>query len=129
VRSNAYSGAIEARSVLKLAPLLIVRPGELRNAEWEHFDFGAAKWRIPARNMKMRAPHLLSLSRQALEILKELKDVTGDGQYLFPKLDDRFRPMSENAVNEALRTMGYVREEMTGHGFRSTASTLLNEQR
>jgi integrase len=125
----AYSGAIETRSALKLAPLLIVRPGELRNAEWEHFDFGAAEWRIPARNMKMRAPHLVPLSRQSLEILKELKEATGDGQYLFPKLGDRFRPMSENTVNKALRTMGYVREEMTGHGFRSTASTLLNEHR
>jgi integrase len=75
----------------------------------------------------MRAPHLVPLSHQALEILKELKETTGDGQYLFPKLGDRFRPMSENTVNKALRTMGYVREEMTGHGFRSTASTLLNE--
>jgi integrase len=77
--------------------------------------------------MKMRAPHIVPLSRQALEILQELKKATGDGQYLFPKLGDRFRPMSENTVNKALRTMGYVREEMTGHGFRSTASTLLNE--
>ena len=123
----AYSGTIETRSALKLAPLLIVRPGELRTAEWEHVDFGSAEWRIPARKMKMRAPHLVPLSRQAVQILKELKEATGDAQYLFPKLGDRFRPMSENTVNKALRTMGYVREEMTGHGFRSTASTLLNE--
>ena len=124
----SYSGNIETRSGLKLAPLLIVRPGELRKAEWEQFDFGSAEWRIPARKMKMRAPHIVPLSHQAVEILKELKEATGDGQYLFPKLGDRFRPMSENTVNKALRTLGYVREEMTGHGFRSTASTLLNEQ-
>ena len=123
-----YSGNIETRSALQLAPLLIVRPGELRQAEWEHFDFGSAEWRIPARKMKMRAPHIVPLSRQAVEILKALKIATGDSQYLFPKLGDRFRPMSENTVNKALRTLGYVREEMTGHGFRSTASTLLNEQ-
>jgi len=123
-----YSGNIETRSALQLAPLLIVRPGELRKAEWEHFDFGSAEWRIPARKMKMRAPHIVPLSRQAVQILKELKIGTGDSQYLFPKLGDRFRPMSENTVNKALRTLGYVREEMTGHGFRSTASTLLNEQ-
>lgn len=122
-----YSGNLETRSALKLAPLLIVRPGELRKAEWAHFDFGTPEWRIPPKSTKMRTLHIVPPSHQAIAIIMELKQATGGGRYLFPAQANPERTMSENTVNKALRTMGYVREEMTGHGFRSTASTLLNE--
>ena len=111
-----------------LAPLVIVRPGELRKAEWQEFDLDGAQWRIPASRMKMKEQHLVPLSQQSLEILQELEPLTGGGRYVFPGARTNGRPMSENTVNAALRRLGYGKYEMTGHGFRSMASTLLNEQ-
>lgn len=124
---NGYRGSLVTKCALRLAPLLFVRPGELRNAEWCEFDLERAEWNIPAARMKMREPHLVPLSRQALEVLAELKAVTGGGQYLFPGARTPKRPMSNNAVLAALRRMGYGKEEMTGHGFRAMARTILDE--
>ena len=109
-------------------PLTFVRPGELRKAEWSEIDLEAAEWRIPAERMKMRAVHIVPLSVQVLAGLRELYPLTGSGHYVFPGLRTPNRPMSENTVNAALRRLGYAKDEMTGHGFRSMASTLLNEQ-
>jgi integrase len=113
---------------LRLAPLVFVRPGELRRAEWLEMDFEKAEWHIPAAKMKMRTKHIVPLSTQAIEIIKELEPLTGEGKYLFPSTRSLIRPMSENTVNAGLRRLGYTKDEMTGHGFRSMASTLLNEQ-
>ncbi len=125
---HGYSGHPVTALALKLAPLVFVRPGELRAAEWSEFDLGNAEWRIPGDRMKMGEPHLVPLSRQALAILRELQPLARGGRYLFPSLRTRDRPMSDNTINAALRRMGYTSEEQTGHGFRSMASTLLNEQ-
>ena len=125
---QGYSGSLMTRCALQLAPLLFVRPGELRRAEWTEIDFDAAEWRIPAEKMKSRAVHIVPLSVQALAVLRELQPLTGAGRYVFPGGRSPKRPMSENAVLAALRRMGYPGEQMTGHGFRSMASTLLNEQ-
>jgi integrase len=123
-----YQGSFVTRAALRLAPLVFVRPGELRRAEWAEFNLDGAEWRIPAAKMKMRSPHIVPLSRQALAILNELHPLTGGGRYLFSGERTRERPMSENTVNAALRRLGFTKDEMTGHGFRSMASTLLNEQ-
>lgn len=112
---------------LKLAPHVFVRPGELRTAQWEEFDLEARVWTIPAEKMKMRKPHHVPLSRQSLAILGEIRSITGPWSYLFPSLSSRKRPMSDNTLNSALRRMGYASNEMTAHGFRAMASTLLNE--
>ena len=125
---ETYAGHPVTRAALQLAPLLFVRPGELRRMEWAEIAFDKAEWRIPADKMKMRAPHIVPLSTQALAVLRELEPLTRRGQYVFPSLHTRTRPMSENTVNMALRRMGYDNRTMTGHGFRSMASTLLNEQ-
>jgi len=125
---HGYSGHPVTALALKLAPLVFVRPGELRAAEWTEFDLVNAEWRIPGERMKMGDPHLVPLSRQALAILRELQPLARGGKYLFPSLRTRDRPMSDNTINAALRRMGYTSEEQTGHGFRSMASTLLNEQ-
>lgn len=125
---NDYQGHFVTKCALRLAPILFVRPGELRHAEWSEFDFEAAEWRIPAEKMKMRVKHIVPLSSQSIKILRELQPLTGDGKYLFPCVRTPKRPMSENTVNAGLRRLGYTKEEMTGHGFRSMASTLLNEQ-
>jgi integrase len=125
---HGYSGHPVTALALKLAPLVFVRPGELRAAEWPEFDLANAEWRIPGERMKMGEPHLVPLSRQALAILRELQPLARGGRYLFPSLRTRDRPMSDNTINAALRRMGYTSEEQTGHGFRSMASTLLNEQ-
>ena len=125
---DGYRGTPEVRAALRLAPLVFVRPGELRKAEWAEIDLGAAEWRIPASKMNMRELHIVPLSRQAVEVLRELYPLTGSRQYVFPGARTPARPMSENSVNAALRRMGYTKDEMTGHGFRSLASTLLNEQ-
>jgi integrase len=107
-----------------------VRPGELRHAEWTEFDLDATEpqWRIPADKMKMGEQHIVPLSKQLVALLRELQPLTGRGQYVFPSLRSRSRPMSNNTANAALRRLGYTSEEMTGHGFRSLASTCLNEQ-
>ncbi|KLU25385.1 integrase [Caballeronia mineralivorans PML1(12)] len=122
-----YLGAFETKCALLLGILTFVRPGELRKAEWSEFDREQAEWRIPASRMKMKEQHIVPLSTQALAVLNDLHVATGRGRYLFPSIRTSSRPMSENTVNAALRRLGYTREEMTGHGFRSTASTLLNE--
>jgi integrase len=125
---QGYSGHPVTALALKLAPLVFVRPGELRAAEWPEFDLENAEWRIPGERMKMGEPHLVPLSRQALAILRELQPLARGGRYLFPSLRTRDRPMSDNTVNGALRRLGYTSEEQTGHGFRTMASTLLNER-
>ena len=125
---HGYSGHPVTALALKLAPLVFVRPGELRAAEWPEFDLANAEWRIPGERMKMGESHLVPLSRQALAILRELQPLARGGKYLFPSLRTRDRPMSDNTINAALRRMGYTSEEQTGHGFRSMASTLLHEQ-
>lgn len=124
---DGYDGDFRTQCALKLLPLLMCRTGELRFAEWEEFDFDAKLWRIPGDRMKMGRDHLVPLSQQAIEILQELKSVTGHTKYLLPGRRSDNRVMSENTVNVALRYMGFSREEMTGHGFRSLASTRLNE--
>jgi integrase len=125
---DGYRGGSAAAYALKIAPLTFVRPGELRHAEWSEFDLDNAEWRIPAERMKMREQHIVPLARQAVELLRELKSISGRSHYVFPSLRSATRPMSENTVNAALRRLGYSKDEMTGHGFRSLASTLLNEQ-
>ncbi|MRV75710.1 DUF4102 domain-containing protein [Duganella sp. FT92W] len=121
-----YHGFPAAVAALKLAPLVFVRPGELRAAEWTEFDLDAAEWRIPAAKMKMKIEHLVPLSRQAVDILRDLHPITGDGRYVFPSLRSK-ACMSENTINAALRYMGYSKEVMTGHGFRAMARTILDE--
>lgn len=125
---DSYEGHFITRCALKLAPLTFVRPGELRQAEWSEIDFEKKEWRIPAEKMKMRTIHIVPLSKQSIEVLEEIQPLTGRGKYVFPSTRSAVRPMSNNAVTGALRRMGYTSEEMTGHGFRSMASTLLNEQ-
>jgi integrase len=125
---DSYIGHPPTQAALKLAPLVFLRPGELRRGEWSEIDLEGAEWRIPASRMKMREHHIVPLARQSIAILRELHTVTGRGRYLFPSPRTPDRPMSENAVTAALRRMGYSGEEMTWHGFRSLASTSLNEQ-
>ena len=125
---DAYQGSIVTRCALQLAPLIFVRPGELRRAEWAEIDLDGAEWRIPAEKMKGRVLHIVPLSEQAIAVLRELHPLTGRGRYVFPSGRGPSRCMSENGVLSALRRMGYSGEQMTGHGFRSMASTLLNEQ-
>ncbi|HXV83060.1 MAG TPA: integrase arm-type DNA-binding domain-containing protein [Candidatus Binatia bacterium] len=133
---DGYQGFLVTKCALRLAPLVFVRPGELRKAQWPEIDLEKAEWRIPAERMKMREHHIVPLSRQAVEILREVEPLTNRPmpsrpnapRYVFPGARTRERPMSENAILAALRRMGYTKEEMTGHGFRSMASTLLHEQ-
>jgi integrase len=110
-----------------MAPLVFVRPGELRHATWNEFDFVQREWRIPAARMKARQPHIVPLSRQALALLRELMPLTGGDNFLFPSERAVARPMSDNTRNAALRRLGYGKHQMTAHGFRAIASTLLNE--
>jgi len=124
---EGYKGVFVVRSALQLAALFFVRPGELRLAEWAEVDFESAQWNIPADRMKMKQPHIVPLASQALEILRDLHQLTGGGRYLFPSVRTRLRPMSDNTVNAALRRLGYERDEMTGHGFRAMARTILDE--
>lgn len=125
---DAYDGYIPVQYALRMAPLVFVRPGELRQAEWKEFNLDAAEWRIPALKMKMRQVHIVPLARQVMEILRELQPYTGHGQYLFPSVRTAQRPISDVTLLAALRRMGFTKEEMTVHGFRALASTLLNEQ-
>ena len=129
---EAYDGQPVSQAALKLAPLLFVRPGELRRAEWAEIDVEAALWTIPAARMKTRKQnpqdHLVPLSKQAVMLLSELHAITGRGRYVFPGARTNGRPMSENTVNAALRRMGYGKDEIVGHGFRAMARTILDEQ-
>ena len=125
---DGYEGGVVVASALRLAPLVFVRPGELRQAQWAEFDLDGAEWRIPPERMKMRQLHIVPLARQTLEILRYLHPFTGHGRFLFPSPRTDARPISDVALLAALRRMGYSKDEMTVHGFRSMASTLLNEQ-
>lgn len=125
---DGYEGSGVVRCALKLAALTFVRPGELRTAEWVEIDTAGAEWRIPADKMKMKRAHIVPLSRQALAALSVLHEYSGHGRYLFPSIRTLARPMSDMTVNAALRYMGFAREQMTGHGFRAMASSLLAEQ-
>jgi integrase len=125
---DGYRGSNVTRYALQLAPLVFVRPGELRKAEWIEIDLEAGEWRMPAERMKMKAKHIVPLSMQAVAILGALQPLTGKGRYVFPGARSLERCMSENTVNGGLRRLGWSGSEMTGHGFRSMASTLLNEQ-
>ena len=132
---DGYDGTPAVRAALKLAPLVFVRPGELRQAEWAEFDLDTvdankkpvAVWNIPASRMKMRQPHMVPLSPQAVAVLRELQPLTGRGRFVFPGGRSPKRPMSNNAVNAGLRRMGFDSDTMTGHGFRAMARTILDE--
>lgn len=124
---DSYQGNLITKCALRLAPLFFVRPGELRKAEWAEIDLDKAEWNIPAERMKMRQPHLVPLSSQAIEILCELQALTGGGRYVFPGARTNDRPMSDNAILAALRRMNYDKNEMSGHGFRAMARTVLDE--
>ena len=124
---EGYSGQPVTKLAMRFTCHVFQRPGEVRQAEWSEIDFDKAVWTIPAARMKQRQPHRVPLSAQSLAILQEARALTGDGRYIFPKLGSPLKPMCENAVNGALRRMDYGPEEMTAHGFRSTASSLLNE--
>ncbi len=128
-----YQGYLVTKCALKLAPLFFVRPGELRQAKWEEFDLEKAEWNIPAARMKgwvrkgIVNPHLVPLCTQAIAILQEIQPVTGSGEYVFPGARSIKQPMSDNAILSALRRMGYAKDEMSGHGFRAMARTILDE--
>jgi integrase len=124
---DGYAGFPSVMNALRLAPLVFVRPGELRGAEWSEFDLRFAEWRIPAARMKMGQDHIVPLSRQAIAILREQQAISAGGQHVFPSVRGDSRPISNNTLNVALRALGYEKGEMTGHGFRTTASTLLHE--
>lgn len=124
---HAYTGHPYAVAALKLSPLVFVRPGELRAAEWIEIDLEAAEWRIPGSKMKMKTDHLVPLSTQAVKLLRALHSMTGHGKYVFPSVRTGERCMSENTINAALRAMGYSKEVMTGHGFRAMARTIMDE--
>lgn len=124
---DGYQGGFVAKCALQLLPLLFVRPGELRHMEWAEIDLEAAEWNIPGAKMKMKQPHLVPLSHQAVEILTEIKPLTGQGKYVFPSTRSSLRCMSDNTINAAFRRMGFDGETITGHGFRATARTILDE--
>jgi integrase len=124
---QTYEGAPETRAALELLALLFVRPGELRAAEWGEFDLDAAVWSIPASKMKMKRPHQVPLAPKTGIILQELHSITGHGKYLFPSIRSSSRCMSENTLNAALRRLGFEKDEMSAHGFRAAASSMLNE--
>jgi len=124
---DGYQGHFVVKCALRLAPMLFVRPGELRHAEWPEMDLDEAVWNIPSHKMKMKQAHIVPLCRQSVEILTELKELTGASRYVFPSGRSIARPMSNNAVNAALRRMGYDKDTMTGHGFRAMARTILDE--
>jgi integrase len=123
-----YPGHYPVICALRIMPSVFVRSGELRCAVWDEFDLDHMEWRIPAERMKMRSPHVVPLARQVVEILQDLKLYTGSGRYLFPSTSSRGRPISDMAMLTAIRRLGYGKEELSMHGFRSMASTLLNEQ-
>ena len=122
-----YTGHPYTVAALKLSSLVFVRPGELRTAEWAEIDLDAGEWRIPGSKMKMKVDHLVALSSQALEILRSMQPLTGHGRYVFPGLRTGERPMSENTINAALRSMGYAADVHSAHGFRAMARTIMDE--
>ena len=124
---EGYNGQPTTRLALQLSALLFVRPGELRLARWKEIDFGEAVWAVPAETMKMKRPHRVPLPRQAIVIFRALQGMTGQGEYVFPAVNSFRRPISNNTLNAALRRLGYSKEEVSVSGFRTTASTLLNQ--
>lgn len=124
---DGYQGGFVAKCALQLLPLLFVRPGELRHMEWTEIDFDSAQWNIPAEKMKMKVAHLVPLSTQAIEILTALKPLTGNSKYAFPSTRSFDRCMSDNTINAAFRRMDFDNETISGHGFRATARTILDE--
>jgi len=124
---DGFRGTPAVAAALKLSPLLFVRPGELRHMEWAEINWDEARWEISAEKMKMRQPHIVPLSTQAIAILRELEPITGRSKYVFPSARGASRPLSENGVRVALRTMGFTNEQMTPHGFRAMARTILDE--
>ncbi|MDM0051417.1 integrase arm-type DNA-binding domain-containing protein [Variovorax sp. J22R115] len=124
---HAYSGHPTVVAALKLSPLVFLRPGELRAAEWSEIDLDAGQWRLPASKMKMKIEHVVPLSRQAVAILREVQPVSGHGRYVFPSIRTGERCMSENTISAALRGMGYSKDAMTAHGFRAMARTIMDE--
>ena len=125
---DAYSGSLIVKSALQLSPLLFVRPGELRTMEWKELDWETARWEIPAEKMKMRQPHIVPLASQSLGVLRQIHPLTGRGDYVFPSARKGGRPLSDNGVRTALRSLGYTNEQITPHGFRAMARTLLDEE-
>jgi len=124
---DEYVGSFVVKCALQIAPMVFVRPGELCRAEWTEINLDEAEWNIPATRMKMKQPHLVPLATQAVSILRELHKLTGEGRYVFPSYRSRLRPMSDVALLAALRRMGYSKEEMTTHGWRATARTIMDE--
>jgi len=124
---DAFTGSFVVKCALQLAPMVFVRPGELRKAEWSEIDFDKAEWSIPAHKMKMREPHLVPLSTQAIEVFKKIHPLTGSGQYVFPSRNSPLKPMSDNTINASLRRLGFDKDEITGHGFRAMARTMIHE--
>lgn len=124
---DALEGTFIVKCALRLAPLVFVRPGELRKAEWAEIDLDNAEWNIPAEKMKMKQPHLVPLSSQAVNLLREIQPITGSTRYIFHSSRSTTRPMSDMALSAALRRLGYEQGEMTPHGFRAMARTLLDE--
>ena len=123
---SGYSGSFVVKCAFRLSPLLFVRPGELRRMEWVEINLDKAEWIIPAEKMKMGVTHIVPLARQAVEVLQGIQPLTGRGKYVFPGERDHDRPMSDNAIRSALRRMGWANDEMTPHGFRAMASTILD---
>ena len=124
---DGYQGGFVAKCALQLLPQLFVRPGELRHMEWSEIDLETAEWNLPAQKMKMKIAHLVPLSDQAICILTELKPLTGNSKYVFPSTRTFDRCMSDNTINAAFRRMGFDGDTITGHGFRATARTILDE--
>jgi len=122
---DSYRGTVTVRCALRLAPLVFVRPGELRHAQWSDIDLEDAEWHYTVT--KTNTPHIVPLSRQAVDALSELEPLTGDGRYVFPSARSADRPMSDNAILAAMRRMGIEKSQMTGHGFRAMARTILDE--
>lgn len=122
-----YQGRPETLYALRIAPHVFLRPGELRQAKWSEIDFAEKVWRVPAERMKMKQPHAVPLSRQVLYLLRDLRSLARSSEFFFPALHTTLRPISDNTLNVALRRLGFEHDEMTSHGFRAMASTLLNE--
>ncbi|NVN90164.1 MAG: integrase arm-type DNA-binding domain-containing protein [Desulfuromonadales bacterium] len=133
---DEYDGSFTVKCAMRLSSLVFLRPGELRLAEWTEFDLDAGEWNVPIERMKLKKrlkearkgeKHLVPLARQAVEILKALHPVTGEGKYLFPSMTTNLKPISDNTINQAIRRLGYDKDEMTAHGFRAMARTILEE--
>lgn len=124
---NGFAGTPIVKTALLLSPLLFARPGELRHMEWAEINWQESRWELPASKMKMKQPHVVPLSRQAIALLQDIQPLTGQGRYVFPSARGKSRPLSENGVRTALRTLGYDNDTMTPHGFRAMARTILDE--